>query len=639
MKKSGPLAFCALASLALLFYVVVVHLHFIALPLLFLGLGGASYAWNGRRAVLLFLFLLPLVNSTPALLFNGYPFNYMGISLFYLSGMLIASLLKKERLEIDFPGRGPYLLFLTLLGISVFFVLLRWSNLTLSPLAFLRDTPVAPRGDRLSFAAIFPAITLALSALAPFVAMLVRHQGLQEEEVVAPLKAGFGLSFLIALVQKWIAPGFLAQKWWGLKMKQLNGGFSDFNAFGFVAGALFFYQALKLEARLPQAGKASAPCAGGGSRSFPVWADLLFLAVALAAVFLSGCRTAFLFVLAAALHFALSRKAAVRLKAAVGLVLAVSLLLAGGTLARRLRNSLAQAARLSSPSGLYQAMDRISNGRLTMVRDSARMTARFPVSGVGAGNFLFYLMYLRHGETFYEDLPLNQYLLVASETGLPGVLLFLLFLASLLKGQKPGAVRLVLAAMAGALLFNNFFWFPEALLLFWLFVALGEKPGAPSGRPRRVLGAAVLLAFAALNVVDLRPLHPGTWAKETSTPYDYGFSYPEAEGGRTFRWSGEKAGFYIYLDENNPRVETKLACGAPLSHLPGKRQYVDVYWRGKLYRRIIFRGKSEYSFLVENTYHSEGFLEFRVRPTFNMKKMGHGAESRDLGVQVSGSGF
>ena len=116
------------------------------LPVLFLALGLLSYFWNGRKALLLFLFLLPLINSTPDIFFNGYPFNYMGIALFYLSGMMIASRLKKEKAEFDFPGYGLYLLFLVLISISVFFVFLRWSNLTLSSLAFLRDTPVAPGG-------------------------------------------------------------------------------------------------------------------------------------------------------------------------------------------------------------------------------------------------------------------------------------------------------------------------------------------------------------------------------------------------------------------------------------------------------------------------------------------------------------
>ena len=197
------------------FSIVVIHLRFVALPVFFLALGFVSYAWSGRKALLLFLFLLPLASSTPDLFFNGYPFNYMGIPLFHLAGIFCASRLKKERPPAAFPGRRAYLLFLALLGISVFFVFLRWSNLGLPALAFLRDTPVAPSLERLSFACIFPAVTLALFSLAPWPAFLLRHQRLSEAEMFVPLKAGFFLSVLLALAQKWVAPDLLAQGWWG----------------------------------------------------------------------------------------------------------------------------------------------------------------------------------------------------------------------------------------------------------------------------------------------------------------------------------------------------------------------------------------------------------------------------------------
>jgi len=645
-RTAEPFAVWAFAAAALLFYVVVIHLRFVALPVFFLGLGFVTYAWNGKKALILFLFLLPVVNSTPDLFFNGYPFNYMGIPLFYLSGMLCASRLKSERLASGFPGRGAYSLFLTLLGISVLFVFLRWSNLGPSSLAFLRDTPVAPSGERFSFACIFPAITLALFSLAPFLAMLIRHRGLSENEIFAALKAGFCLSFLLALIQKWIDPGFMAQSWWGLKMKQLNGGFSDFNAFGFFAGALFLYQALKWIERRPlrnerakeALGKAGV-IVGPGRGAEPVWAGMLFLAVALAAIFISGCRTAFLFLLAAVLALVFSRKVGLLGKAAVALLLAGSLFIAGGTLGRRLQRTAERAVRLSAASDLYHAVDKISNGRLQMLRDGARMIGRFPVSGIGAGNFLFYLKYLRFGDDAYLDLPLNQYLLFFSETGLPGGLAFIFFLAALFWRQKPGTVRFMLAAMALALLFNNFFWFPEVLLLFWIFVARVDWTAAPAFKKRALWPAAVILLFVALNVIDFQALHPRNWARETSTTYDYGFSYPENENGRMFRWSGDRAGAYIDLGADGRSTDLRLFCGAPLSRFPGQRQIVDIYWRGKILRSVEFRQNGPYPLEFSDPAQRQGFLEFRVHPVFNLKQMGLDAESRDLGVQVSGAGI
>jgi hypothetical protein len=641
MKHHGGFATGSLLAAVPLFVVVVIHMGFAVLPAFFLMLGLASYLWSGRKAMLLFLFLLPLANSTPDLFFNGYPFNYLAMPLFFLAGVLCASRLKRERLATDFPGRGPYLLFLALLVVSALFVFLRWSNLGLSALAFLRDTPVAPSMDRVSFACIFPAVTLALFALAPWAAFLLRHWRLGAAEAFVPLKAGFFLSFLLALAQKWIDPDLLSQSWWGVKMKQLNGGFSDFNAFGFFAGAMFLWQALELIGRLSNSGRVAEESRdgpwpwrllGGGS----LIADLMFLAVALAAVFVSGCRTAFLFVLAGLLRLFFSRRPSGLTKAAAASLLAVLLLVAGGTLGRRLWNSATQAARLSSSADLGREVDRISNGRLTMLRDAGVMIGRFPASGVGAGNFLFYLKYLHHGEKAWLDLPLNQYLLFFSETGLTGGLVFLLFLATVMCRLAPGAARFMLAVMAVALFFNNFFWFPEALLLFWIVFSIGPWPAARKSKNGGAWAAAVLLFFVAANVVQFQALHPRTLAQERGTRYDYGFSYPEQGNGREFRWSGEKAGLYIHLDTQGRSRGYRLYCGAPLPHLPADKQSVDIYWRGKPFQRLAFRHNGEMPLLIEDQGAREGFLEFRVHPVFNLKKMGLGSESRDLGIQVSG---
>jgi len=641
MNKKNLHGFLVFLSLAMLIFVVIIHIRFVILPIFFLALGLLSYLWSGKKALVLFLFLLPLINSSPDIFFNGYPFNYMGVSLFYLSGIMIASRLKKEKPEFIFPGYGLYLLFLVLISVSVFIVFLRWSNLTLSHLAFLHDTPVAPSGERLSFACIFPVITLALFSLTPFLASLIRHWNLKENEIFIPLKAGFCLSFLLALVQKWLNPDFLAQSWWGLNMKQVNGGFSDFNAFGFFAGAMFLYQALRLIDKLPWRKEIVTHDKTESSNGMPrslgfktLLPEILFLMTALAAIFISGCRTAFLFVLLAVIRIFLSTKKAFLIKALVVLLLAVSLLVAGGTLKKRLRQTAVQTARISTAADLFHAADAVSSGRLAMLRDSGRMIARFPVSGVGAGNFLFYLKYLRFGEDAYLDLPLNQYLLFFSETGLAGGLLFILFLAALLKRQKKGAMRYVTAAIAFALLFNNFFWFPEALLLFWLFVAQAEPTAAADRQQWGGIRLALILFFMVFNVVDFQALHPKTLAQKASTPYGYGLYYKESGNGRQFNWTREKAGIYICLDRFGRSNKYTLVCGAPLSRLPDKKQTVDIYWRGRFLKSAVFRDNSQYPLQIADHDHCEGFLEFRVRPGFNLKKLGLGGETRTLGIQV-----
>jgi hypothetical protein len=142
-----------------------------------------------------------------------------------------------------------------------------------------------------------------------------------------------------------------------------------------------------------------------------------------------------------------------------------------------------------------------------------------------------------------------------------------------------------------------------------------------------------------MNVVAFMPLHPLTWARRTATAYDYGFSYRERDGGRFFRWTGEQAGLYLHLDRRRRGAEFRLVCGAPLGRLDGRRQVVDVYWRGKPYRRAVFERNGEFVFRLDDPAHDQGFLEFRVRPVFNLMRMGLGGESRDLGIQVSGAGI
>jgi ABC-type ATPase involved in cell division len=72
--------------------------------------------------------------------------------------------------------------------------------------------------------------------------------------------------------------------------------------------------------------------------------------------------------------------------------------------------------------------------------------------------------------------------------------------------------------------------------------------------------------------------------------------------------------------------------------LPDKKQVVDIFWRGRFLKSAVFLENSKYPLLIEDHDHREGFLEFRVRSTFNLKRMGLGQETRDLGIQLSGGG-
>ena len=95
MKVNRLFGFFSLLVIIIAFLKIVVHLNFWVIPLVFFVVGLAAGLFNRGFSLYLFIFLFPFINSTPALFENGYPYNYMAPSLFLLSGIIIASLLKK----------------------------------------------------------------------------------------------------------------------------------------------------------------------------------------------------------------------------------------------------------------------------------------------------------------------------------------------------------------------------------------------------------------------------------------------------------------------------------------------------------------------------------------------------------------
>jgi len=621
------------ALLALLAFIpfaamIAVVLHFWLLPMLFFALGLGSYLFNGRRAFSMFLFLLPMVNSLPDLEANGYPFNYMAIVLFLLAGMVTASFLKGEKPDISGGFAPGYLFFLLLLHAAAFFVWLRWSNITLGLRYLFKNTPVNPVGDRLSFAAIFPLVTLMIFSLAPYALALLRQHRFQTQDTLRPLLAGYFLSLALALIQHFLQPEFLSQGWWNVELHQPNGGFSDFNAFGFFSGALFLYllilliRALRIEKK----------------KDTDFWLWLVALPFILGGIFLSGSRTSFIFVLLGLLYVfkELPRGWLVRISAAVAII--SLLILAGGTLKRRLIEMAHPVIPDAANASLMDKLNRISNGRIHMIGNSLPMITHYPLAGVGTGNFLLYYRFLYHGRDYYEDMPLNQYLLILDETGIVGLGGFLFFLLFLFAGTTAKGGKLLWVAFALAFLVGNPLWLPEASVLLWIFAALESTESRPLPIRRPFLRNIALLAMAIFmlaNIHDFGSLHPKNLVQQSGKGYDYGFWYPEQdEQGREFNWTTENSGRYMVLDQFGKSAPITIVCGAPLPQLPGRCQQVDLFWQGKLQQRLRFERNGSQTFRVHGAAQSRGFLEIVVKPAFNLKSMGLGPESRTLGVQL-----
>lgn len=639
-KKEYGFMFFMLLSLLLAFYKIVIHLKYIPLPLFFFALGLISYRLNPKKSLYLFLFLLPLVNAAPDFFSKGHPFNYIGITLFYLSGMAIAALtaaiLRKEKAaSFDFKWARPYLLFLAILWISAFFLLLRWSNLTLSRLAFFKDTPVTPSGELVSFATIFPVAALFLFSTTPYILALIKKNRLEETRVFKMLLGGYSLSFAVGLYQKFVDPDFMAIRWWGEKLEQYNGGFSDFNAFGFFSGALFLYQVIALLNYV----KTIAPGKTGKKTLNLDFILLVFgLLVTLAGIFLSGCRTAFIFILFAAVYLLFSRRIKLRYKLVSLTLVAILVIIAGGTLKKRILDMTANIKQIHGSTDIITALDKVTNGRIEMMQRSIPIITKYPITGIGNGNFLFFLKYRFMEEKYWEDLPLNQYLLILDETGLIGLFVFICFLAALLKQKRKKIYLILLISCLTAIFFNFFFWFPEVLLLFWIISSFAEdkttERNKVAARYKSILAGILVFIFVLFNIIHFASLHPKTWIKEKGKYYSYGLWYQEkSPANEIYRWSKRQAGVYLYLDEKGESKRFKLYCGAPLDKLAEKKQEVKIFWKGKFYKKIVFRENKDFQFKVKDKSLTEGFLELRVTPTFNLRKMKISAEPRNLGVQ------
>jgi len=640
MKTNRLFCIFSLLVIVVAFAKIVVGLHFWVIPPVFFALGLGAALWNREYALYLFLFLFPFISIAPGLMDSRYPFNYIAVPLFLLSGMVVATVIRKLRggegtgdyIDGDFV---PYYLFLSFLVISTVFVLLRWTNITLgSDGAMGMDTPAAPPApditspdqliwseQRVSFASIFPVVSLFIYFISPYIFFYIRKIAPRREDVFKWVSFGFWVSVGIAVVQKIVNRSLVSDRL-GKELKQFYGGSSDFNSFGFFAGVMLLWATYEIKKKNPL-----------GYISF---------IAALAGGILSGSRTFYFFILAGVVNLLFwglgtgaNRKKYQKITAAgVIVVVLLVVIFAGGTLAKRFGEGF------SGDEGLLEKLNTITNGRVWMSLFTLDTISDNFFPGVGTGNFTFYLAYKNYlplkseGKKYLYDLTLNQYLLVFAENGVFAFGFFTFFMIFLFRRSTK---KLLLGMILFSLLLNNFFWFPEAFLLFWILAALNHTSPGPEKAKRpyvKILVGVSLLIFIVFNIVSFDRLHPKTWARETGIHYDYGFWYPEKSAdGAEYRWTKARSGIYLRLDKNGESPEIKLGCGAPLAHVKGKTQTVEIYWKGKLSREVTFTENGEIYYRVKSQPFEEGFLELKVTPVFNLKKLGLSPESRDLGLQ------
>jgi hypothetical protein len=356
----------------------------------------------------------------------------------------------------------------------------------------------------------------------------------------------------------------------------------------------------------------------------------LFPVIALAGVLISGSRSAFFFILVGLTVFLLNKKVPLRYRVAVIGIIILAIFVPSGTLVHRLGEMGQHVGELFSGSDFLGTLDEVTNNRVVMLQRWSDALKKFPLSGVGAGNFLFYYRFQNFGRAVYEDLPLNQYLQVAIETGFIGLLAFVYFLFALWRSQRRRMERIVLAAILVILCVNTAFWLPECILLFFLFAAGAGNATSPGPRAswRTPVALVMLLVFAIANAAAFTALHPVTWAKKCRSGYAYGLFPVERDSQGAFQWSASEAGFYLVKGE---AAVIGIRCAAPLDRLPGRAQSIDLYWNGERSASRLFTRNETWVVPVDGR---EGFMEIRVSPAFSplLLKISH--DPRRFGVQL-----
>jgi len=142
----------------------------------------------------------------------------------------------------------------------------------------------------------------------------------------------------------------------------------------------------------------------------------------------------------------------------------------------------------------YLAATNSAEARLKLLKDSLIITAHHPIFGVGPGNFPVEQnnLAIARGEYGMWHQTHNTYTQVSSEMGLPGLVLYLIFLyrtfkvlTSIVRGEQSGAAWAELRGMALSLryafivlatvaAFDSFAYIPEIPIMAGLAVALGD---------------------------------------------------------------------------------------------------------------------------------------------------------------------
>ena len=472
-------------------------------------------------------------------------------------------------------------------------------------------------------------------------------------QLAASVAAGVTAVSVLGIAQWWtrwkLLPLWLQQD---PNVVRINATFSDVNALGAF---------LVLSLWLPLA------CAALCNRWRCRWGWRLAAGAALAALIFSGSRSAWVALLVGAAVYIVGawRSGLVRPPAALaahGRALAaaslIALLLAGGALTTyatladvRHGDQRGYFTRLLYTLNLHTSWDYRLRNRTAMWEAALKMTAAYPVCGIGIGRYYKEAWGYTTRRTAMirpRENAHNYYLQVGAELGLSGLAAFLALLgwgaAAAFRGARAGdtaarqlsiACSAGIAAFAVTLIGGHALLLREGQLAFWPIVAIavfaGRGPAVtpPTGERRRrrwrtwVPGAllaatAVSVPFRAAQAVARVDLTTTTWGVH-GEEFD--------ADGRGFNWTGDRA--VLHVPASASAVAFELRSLAPMP------QTVTLLVDDSVADTLVLRDHEWHvlRYLVPHRRGTGRFgrLEMRVTPAWRPP-----GDGRELGVILRG---
>jgi len=433
IKNKKIFLFSSLLVFLIYLFTLIFNFKICFLPLIFLLLGFAIRFIFRSNYLIVFSFLIPVISSFAFFENKGFPFNYLLLPLIMFVGIYIGEFFINKNRAFNILNNLDkyYQLFLLIILISFIFVILKWSNLTIASFSFFKDTPVSPNNIRLSFGIMFPIIYLALFNISYIYFLYLKNIEVKRKIIIAFL-FGHSVSIIFSYFQNFLKIKiFFANEY--------NGFASDASSFGFLSSISLLLSVYII------------------SKYKDKFYGILFVFISLLGIVNSQSRVGLIAVLF--LIFLCFLRLEKKLKIVLLLILLVGVFVFINfifnsksvdkfKLLPEIKYNIETVKKVVKARDFSKGSFKIlASGRNLLWGYSIDIFKNFPLIGVGAGNYVFWVMYDNYEKGFFHDLPGNQYLFFSSSIGLIGLIVFLMFLINIMRKKRGIELYLLLCVL------------------------------------------------------------------------------------------------------------------------------------------------------------------------------------------------